>query len=274
MLAESTVKAIAEYIRIKPEDLQAAVGDEKEVSLEIPKLLVFVSSELEERDKKVHKKGYDDGKIAGEEIIIKSLKEKYNVEADGKDTDSFITAFKAKVIEETKVEPGQKIKDLEGMVATLKKNVEKAETEKQDLENNLRKTSVRTTALNSVQKEYLLSKADMLALMTASGYDIDEENGKVITRRHGDILRDQKTQDPLSFDIVFDEFAIEKGQVKTEPAPNLTGRCGKTTHKPPAVYANITEMQKAWEAEGKSTLGAEFMAKAQEYAKDNPDFFV
>ena len=259
---------------MKPEDLQAAIGDEKEVSFEIPKLLVFVASELDERDKKVQRKGYDEGKVAGEEILVKTMKEKYGVTTDGKDADSFVSAFKAKVIDETKVEPNQKIKDLEGIVSALRTNVDKTEAKNKDLENQLRKTSIRTDALNSIQKDYLLSKADMLSLMTTSGYDIDEENGKVVTRKHGEILRDQKTQDPLSFDVVFDEFAKEKGQIKIEqPAAPPQGRGGKSSTKPQSVYANFDEMQKAWEAEGKSTLGAEFMAKAQELAKDNPDFF-
>ena len=141
---------------------------------------------------------------------------------------------------------------------------------------NIEISSIQTSALNSVSKEYMLAKHDLLTLMNTGGYAIDEENGKIFVKKNGETIRDEKTQDPLPFDVVMDEFAKEKGLVKPDaapPAPTPTGRGGKSTTKPPAVFTTYKEMAAAFEAQGKSTYGHEFMTKAMEYSKDNPDFF-
>jgi hypothetical protein len=277
MLTKEKIKEMADYLHVSAEELTTAISEQNEVDIAIPDLSVYTNEELSTLKKNIEDQHYKNGFNAGSEVLVKDAKKKYGVESEGRDMDLFLEGYKKKVIEETKTEPNKKIQELESSNASLKATMARLEDEKSDLEKTHRKWKVQSNALNSIQKEYNLSKSDMMALMVSSGYEIDEdENGRVITKKQGNTVRDQKTQDPLSFDVVFEEFAKEKGQIKTEtttPPSPPRGRGGTSSKNPPAAYSSLKEMEADWKAQGKSTLGEEFMAKAQECSKNNPDFF-
>lgn len=278
MLAEDKIKAIADSIRVNPDDFMAALNDANVVDFAIPEIFVYNKEEMEALKKNIQEQHYKDGYKTGMEVLVKDAKKKLGIESDGKDMDLFLDEYKKKIIEETKTEPNKKIQELEGVNSSLKANLARIESEKEEIIRNLKRTELKTNALSSVQKDYLLSKSDIFALMSSAGFEIDDENGKVITKRYGETFRDAKTLDPLPFDVAFDEFAKEKGLLKAaasappqNPAPGRGGRT--TTGKPAAVYSTYREMEADWKAQGKNTLSQEFLAKAEEYAKNNPDFF-
>ena len=276
MLSAERIKAVEELLRVNFADFTAAINDEKEVEFELPELTGYTKEEVEALKKNVADQNYGNGLKTGSETVVKDAKKKYGVDFEGKDMDLFIDAFKKKVISENSMEPNKKIQELESVNAGLKASLSKAESEKDELVKSHHKLNLRTNALNSIKKEYNLPKSDMLTLMMASGYDIEDDNGKIVTKKHGETVRDSKTHDPMPFDVVFEEFAKEKGQIKPDAAvttPPVVGRGEKSTKTSPAAYATCKEFEAAWLAQGKSTNSAEFAAKATEYAKGNPDFF-
>jgi len=273
MLSQETIKKLAEYLRIKPEDLQTAISSDTEQAIDIPELTVFIKDELEKRDSNLKTKNYNEGKTAGAEMIIKSMKEENGIDIEGKEPKQFVEALKKKFIEEAKIEPDKKVQELTQMNENFKATIAKLEREKTESEANFKKMSLQSNILNGITKDYLLSKNDLFLLMQNSGYTFEEENGKIIAKKHGETLRDAKMQDPLNFDVVFDEFATEKGLVKQEQNPLPGGRGGASSKTLPAAFATLAEFKKSWEEQGKSTNSHEFATKAQEYAKNNPDFF-
>lgn len=275
MLSAEKIKAFEEAHRINYNDFVAAINDEKEVDFALPEVSIYTKDELDALKKNVTDQSYVSGLKAANDIAIKEAKKKYGLDFEGKDLDNLLDAHKRKIISETAVEPNKKIQELENVNTSLKASLARTESEMLELKNTTRKLKVSTNALNSIQKEYSLPKNDILSLMMLSGYDIDEDNGKIITTKNGETVRDTKTHDPMPFDAVFEEFAKEKGQIKAiAPEPTKpTGRGGVSSNTPPAAYGSLKEFEAAWVSQGKNIQGAEFAAKAQELAKNNPDFF-
>jgi hypothetical protein len=274
MLSAEKIKEFEDAHRINFNDFVGAINDEKEVDFGFPEISVYTKEELDALKKNISDQNYVNGLKAANDIAIKEAKKKYSLEFEGKDWDNLLEAHKRKIVSETAVEPNKKIQELETVNTSLKASLAKTESKVSELENTTRRLKVSTNALNSIQKEYNLPKNDILSLMMLSGYDIDEDNGKIITSKNGETVRDPKTHDPMPFDAVFEEFAKEKRQIKADaPPPAPKGRGDKSTNTPPAAYGTFKEFETAWIAQGKSVQSAEFAAKAQELSKNNPDFF-
>lgn len=270
MLSQEAIKKIAGIIKADPKVLEEAIKSEKETPVDIPELSVFTADELKTRDGNIEKTHYDNGRTAGVEMLIKDLKAKYGVELEGKDPEKFMNAFKSKIENDAKIQPDEKVKELSGTVTKLQDNIKTLQSEKEDLSKQLKNIGLTSKVLSSVEKEYLIGKSDMLSIMKSNGYSFEEEENKIVAKLNGNIIRDNMTQSPLSVDKVFDSYATEKKWIKE---PVRSGRGDGSSGGGKEIPSSLSEFEKQWKEDGKSTNSAEFLAKAQEYAKDNKDFF-
>ncbi|MDH6304618.1 ASC-1-like (ASCH) protein [Parabacteroides sp. PF5-5] len=272
MLSKENIDKIAGLIKVDPKTLEEAIKSEKETKVDIPDLSVFTQEDLKTRDQNIQKQHYDSGKAVGVEILVKELKEKHGIELEGKDPHKFIEALKAKIEKDANIKPDEKVNELSGVIEKLKVNVSTLQAENDTLKSDIRTKDMTSKALSMVTKDYLLSKNDMLSVMKLNGYSIEEENGSIVAKLNGEIVRDNMTQAPVSIDKVFDTYAAEKGWAKGTEDPRK-GRGSYSTKNNLGVPSSLSEFEKQWTGEGKSTNSAEYLAKAQEYAKDNKDFF-
>jgi hypothetical protein len=271
MLSEKTLQAIADKLKIKIDDLSSAVKSEQNVDLTIPEITVFTSDELTRHDENLKKENYEKAKTAGEEMLIKNLKDKTGVKIDGKDPDKFISSFKNQILEEAKIEPNKKIEELQGDIDKLKANLKIADDEKTNLTNQIKETSLQQKIISSSQKEAILPALDIYTLMKSKGYSFVEENGKINVSQNGNVLKDNKTLEPLSGIDIFDKFITDNNLEKTPQ--NHKGRGDSSTKTNTGNIIKLSELEAKYKEEGKSMQGAEFMAEAAKLAKENKDFF-
>ncbi|MDR1199988.1 MAG: hypothetical protein LBK94_13430 [Prevotellaceae bacterium] len=269
MLSEKTLQAIADRLKVKVDDLSSAVKSEQDVDLTIPELTVFTSDELKLHDENLKKSNYESAKTAGEEMLIKNLKEKTGIKIEGKDPDKFISALKNQILEEAKIEPSKKIEELQGDIDKLKANLKTAEEDKNSLKNQIVETSLQQKIFAGSQKEAILPAFDIYTLMKSKGYSFAEENGKITVSQFDKPLKDDKTLEPLSGIDIFDRFIEENSLAKQEGGK--TGRGNKSTQTTTGI-TKLSELEEKYKSEGKSVNGAEFMAEAAKLAKENKDF--
>jgi hypothetical protein len=184
-------------------------------------------------------------------------------------------AYRKKIQDEAKVEPSKKVQELESVISNLKANASAYEREKAELVGQFKREPIKSSIIMGLEKEYLLSRGDMLNLMISNGYEFDEDSGKTIVKLNGNILRDEKTQDPLPVSSVFESFATSKNLLKTETTPPpANGRGAGSTKKPVSSFNTLAEFQKHWESEGKSVNSSDFAAAALKYREEsgNPNF--
>jgi hypothetical protein len=270
MIGKNTIKTLAEKLKLKVEDIEAAIKDEKEVELNLPEITVFMADELKTRDENLKRTNYESGKQAGVEILVKDLKEKTGVTIEGKDPYKFVEALKTKTLEDAKIEPNAKIQEQENIITKLKNNLQTLENENKELSSQIKENTLKGQLFSGVSKDSILPLEDVYTLMKTKGYSFDEDKGKITVKRFGEMIRDEKTQDPRNGTDVLSEFLDENnltGQVDIE------GRGKSSTKTPTKTIKTISELKKKYQSEGKSLNGSEFMAEAQKLAKDNPDFF-
>lgn len=268
MLKKTDIDKIAELLKIDGTALNEAIRSEQETAIEIPDVSVFTADEIAARDS--NKKA--EGKTAGIEMLVKELKRTHGVEFEGKDPAKFIEAYTAKVLGEANVAPDKKLAEANTMIEALRGNLQKAEDERDAASAGLRSLGLRTKALSGVEGEFVLAKDKILNLMTAEGYSLDEDGGTVIFKQNGDIVRDAKTQNALPASDVLKAFAQTSGLIKEQP-DQPRGRGAGNSRASGATAGSLAELEERYKQEGKSTIGAEFIAEVKSLAKDNPDFF-
>lgn len=272
MLTQEAINKLASIIKVDAKTLSDAIGSESETTVEIPDLSAFTPEELERRDSNIKKENYDSGKVAGVEILVKELKEEHGIEIEGKDARKFLEAFRNKVIKDADIKPAEKDAETERIIAGLKSRNTELETENNTLNERIKINDIRSRAFSTITKDYSLSKEKILHLMSADGYELAEEGGLTVFRQNGNIVRDTKTQDPVTVDAVFDSYATANNLIKAEE-PLRKGRGTGSTRNNLSAPTTLSALKEQWEAEGKSVNSADFSARAIELAKDNPDFY-
>ena len=131
------------------------------------------------------------------------------------------------------------------------------------------KASAQRERIISGLPETNVSKQELFALMGANGYSFEERSGKTVVLHNGAEVRNKLTLDPMPSGAVIDEFVKSKSYLSGRGAPqqNSPQQTGTVT------FATFKAFEADWKAQGKSTNGAEFAAKAQKLAKNNPNFF-
>lgn len=267
MLNKDDITKIAAVLKMDSDTLAAAITSAEETAIEMPEVSVFTAAELKARDNNT----YAAGKTAGEDMLVKSVKEAHGLTVEGKDMNKVLDVFKANVLKAANIEPDKKLEEANRVAETLRANLTKAETERDGAVASMRSMGLQTKVLSSVEGEYLLPPTKVLNLMQSEGYAIDESDGAVVFKLHGEIVRDAKTQNPVLPGKVIADYATAQNLVK-EVTDAKKGRGSGNSGHGTGAPTKLSELIKQYEAEGKSIHSAEFSARATDLAKDNPEF--
>lgn len=270
-LKKETLQKIATLAKVKVEDLETAIKDEKEVDLTIQDKLTAFS---EEEVQTLKSNEYKSGKEAGVEMAVKDAREKLGLKFEGKTIDGLVEAATKKALDDAKVTPDEKVKELEGKVTTLQGTVKEYETKLAEKD-----TEVSGIKLNSELYKHIpqpgengpaLGADDVIQLMKLNGYEFKQENGAVVTYKGGKALTD-KISNNLPINDVVTGFLKEKKLIVEDGTPGGRGGGDKT---PAGKAGKLSELKKQFSDQGKSLLGEEFSQAVAQASKDNKDFVM
>lgn len=276
MLKEEIQKEIASLLKIDEKAFLEAIKSDKEAEITIPKgLQVFTAQELTTRDDNQKKLGYSDGKEAGLDIFIKEQKQKHGLDFEGKDPEKFVTSLKDRVLADAKVEPNAQLKEKEAMITKLQGTVQEYENKYKTLEQEKKEMAKKGKLTKVVPANLPFDADEVLMSMESRGYSFEEdEKGNIIPKKNGEVIRDDKTQNPLDHKAVINDYVVnERKWVKsTEEDPPKKGRGDGSDRRTAGVLSSMKAAKEEWQAQGKSINSADFKAFVDDAAKNNKEF--
>lgn len=267
MLKQETIQKIESLLKIK--GLAEAITSTEEVDLSIDdKLTAFTEEEVQT----LKSNSYKDGKKAGVEMEVDDLKKEMGLEFQGKTVKGLAEALKKKTLEDAKIEPNEKVKELEGKLTTAQKAVQELEGRIVEKENEVASTKVNTELYKYIpapkEDGPAIDQDDIIFKMKREGYEFKLEDGKVVPYKAGVKITDKVGNDLAPKDVV-EGFLKEKKLISAEPT--VPGGRGGGDKKPSGKAGSVSELKKDFEAQGKNVQGQEFAQAVQEAAKD-PEF--
>jgi hypothetical protein len=269
MLKQDTINKLAALAKVKPEDLTAAIKAEAETDVTIDeKLTVFSEDEVQA----LKSNSYKDGKKAGVEMEVDDIKKELGLEFTGKTVKGLIEAHKTHVIKEAKIEPGERVKELETKLSTIQETVKTYEKQLTEKSLEVESTKVKTDLYRYIpqpsEEGPALDQDDIINLMKNKGYEFKLEEGKTVAYKGGAKVIDNVGNNIAPKDVV--QGFLKESKLVASETPIVGGR-GGGDKKPPAKAGSVGELKKQFEVQGKSTLGQEFSSAFAEAAKD-PEF--
>lgn len=180
-----------------------------ELNVKAEDAVIYKKDDFEIFKKNLSDEEYKKGKSAGEEMLVKTLKEQTGIDVEGKKPDVFINAFKSKILEEAKVEPSKKIQELEADKTKLLENYKKLETDftgfktQVEQQETTRKKDSKflsfiTESVPANQKLVVDPDIAMMVMRTKAGIDVSfDDKGNPYLAKNGEMLKDSKTLQPI-----------------------------------------------------------------------------
>lgn len=269
-----TLQKLAALTKLKEEDIANAAKDEKEVDLAIPEGEVFSSADISARDENKKQEGITIGKEMGAKEVKKAagLDEK-----SSKDPAKIFENIKEKVLAEAKIPPSEQVAQLNEQITLLKKTLGEKDTEI-ETHKGVAITAARDRKLLSFfpsNRANVLSDDEYLTLIKAN-LQFEEKDNVLQVKKDGVLLRDPKTQDPLSAkDAIAGMFSERSGWLNGESGVGGLGRGGKDNQKPAGGFSKKSEVITYYESQGVTLTGADAKKITDEIAKcakDDPNF--
>lgn len=275
MLKKEDISKIAKLLKLDEATLNTALTATEETVLTIPELSVFTTDELTALTTNTKKIGYEEGRVIHNEMTAKTLKKEFGIDPDfSKDPIEVVRAIQEKVLKDAKVEPNQKITELNGVIETLKGNIAKFDTEKSEYEKKLSQVYLEKDLTAKLPKNLaeIIDHSTALNELKAN-YEFAVEDGKPVVKKGGQIVRDTKTQDPLPWETVITNHLKEKKWLSEEGGTQgRQGRAGGNDSGSGGVPLKLSELSESWTAEGKSIQSAEFTQAVLKAREANPSF--
>lgn len=264
---KADLEKLASILKIDASKFIADYESAEEKDIVIPDGSYFTPDELTARDAQQKadgkREGISEGRDAGKEIAVKDLKKAFGVEFDGKDFTKLTDAVKAQF---AKGDEG-----LKDQVKLLQQNLADRDSEIGSLKNAAESARQDAGLLAMLPKDRLSTIADSeyLTLMKAA-LKFEQQDGKTVVSKDGQILRDQKTTNPLAAsEAVNAYFAERKWIAEQQQLP--VGRGGKSVTSA-GKSMKMSEAVADWESQGKNVASAEFNAHVKELAASNDQF--
>ncbi len=260
-IKKETLELVEKLLKIKTGSLVAAQADTAEVDVPIDDKLSVLS---EEELTTVKGNSYKDGKKAGVEMEVDSIKKELNLDFTGKTVKGLADAVAKKAVDDAKIEPDKKVTELTQKLATVQQTATDLQTKLAEKEGEL--TSVKTlgTLTKDIPANLSLPANKVLLLMKEDGYEYKTEDGKIVWYKDGKALTDKLGNNMPTKDVTTEYATANK--LLTEAAPK--GGRGKGDESGPAgVFTKLSEIKAKYTAEGKSMLGDEFRQAVAEASK-------
>jgi hypothetical protein len=261
-----TLQKLAAITKLKEEDISNAAKDEKEIDLAVPEGELFSTADLTARDENKKQEGITIGKEMGAKEVKKAagLDEK-----SSKDPAKIFENIKEKVLAEAKIPPSEQVTQLNEQISLLKKTLGEKDMEIES-HKGVAVTAARDRKLLSffpTNRANVLSDDEYLTLIKAN-LNFEEKDGVLQVKKDGVLLRDPKTQDPLTAkDAITGIFSERSGWLNGETGAGGLGRGGKDNQKPAGGFSKKSEVIAYYENQGVTLTGADAKKITDEIAK-------
>lgn len=272
MLKKETIDKI-KGIGFDVDKLIAAIKEEKETDYEVPDIVPMTQAQIDARDTVKIGEGKTAGEAAAREIFVKEVGTKLNLTLKGTRIGDLVTEVQ-KGLNATSDDKVKTLQDQVAALATDKENLSKELTgEKSKTSNTLFQFEL-ISHLPTTRGKNL--RDDERILMLTRDITFEDQGGKRVAKRNGDILKDPKTHAPLPVPDVVKMYASERGWDKETIPGKEGGRGGGSDGTGGGGNASkkYSEVKEQWVKENpdKNPLSSEFTDYVNKIATDNKDF--
>jgi hypothetical protein len=205
-MAIVNLKELEGSLNLKEGTLKSAFESETEETIDISTLSIRTIEDDETRTANLKTEYH----TAGREIAIKTAREDYGLDFQGKNMENLMSAIKTKVLAEANVEPSAKIKELTADNEKLKSNIEGLQTEVNDgkilFAKQKTQSSIASMIDGAIQGDLTISKDDA-ALLFKNKFGTElNEGGKLLISQNGEVMKNTTTLDPVGITDVMTDF--------------------------------------------------------------------
>lgn len=271
MALKAEAKEKLKTMGIDVDALIAAVTAATEVDYIVPEGLIVKQSDLELRDANKlaegKRAGMTEGEAQGKELAAKAIKKKFGIEDPTKEIDKVVDLVNAKVATGDtglKEQVALLLNDKEQLTAKVAEVQSKAEAASFDTQLITMFPANRTADLNDGERLTLVKSA----------LSFETVDGKRVTKRNGEILRDPTTQNPIEPAKAITDYFNERKWIGGAPGGGGRGGVDNPGGSATGSPKKYSEAESQWVAEnpGKSANTVEFHAYLDTVAKENKDF--
>lgn len=206
------IEAVETALGLQPGEFKTMYESADEKELPVADYSIEKKSDLDTRIKNLEKAKYDEGKIAGDEIVKKDFAKAFGIDISGEkskkaNVDFFKTEISTKILADAKIEPSKKIAELEadkqkalGMVGEWETKYTGLESSFKERENSYKVSeAIKSKLPASVKTKIPLS--DMATLYGLKrNPKMDAEGRIVIHGEDGQVMKNEKTLSPLTIE--------------------------------------------------------------------------
>lgn len=270
-LNQKVIGALASSLGIDVEVLTKAVssadGSAEETEFKTPEGKFYTETQLETIKDNHGKRRYDAGKLAGEEILLKDLSDTNGIDVT-KDKETFINSFKAKILEEAKVEPNEKIKELTESMENLRTKLTEKDGELNQIKQEKEKTQSRYEMVSTIPDlpESLGLTKDEVVDLFERAYESKEDG----IYKNGQLLKDD-LENPIDRSTAVNQFLEERGWLVEDPKGRGGGaqQGGKKTST--STFSSMEEYESHIKEKGLHVGSEEAKAILSKALEANPE---
>lgn len=280
MLSKETIEKFSTLLGVDKTKLENALTSDDEVEIQPTVEKTFTADQFESLQTNLKTSSYNEGKTAGQEMLIKQLKTDNELEFEGKSVDAFLDAYKTKVLTDADKHPSAKIKELNQTIEQFKTQVI---PEKDQAINQLKSTIKQQKVMNQVSK-YVpqnlpesITRDDALTLITNRlSFDYDDDGNEVV-KRDGQVLKNDLLE-PIGYKSAIEQFVAEKKWTVKPDGRGGSGNEGKDKGTPSDYKAirSMSDMNAYFEKEGinpASSKARNMMREAEASAREAKEEF-
>lgn len=257
-MAIKNINEVEKALGLKDGEFKTLYDDKEEKELPLADFEIVKKADLNTRIENIKKSAQE----AHTDITAKQIKQKYDLEVEGKDLEKIFDAYKTKIISEQKVPDDEKVKELQSDFSKMKLNYETEKKRADDMEATFaqkeKRSKINDAVLKKIPADTIIDREKVLTIFhTEFESDIDDK-GKVIFKKNGELLKNPSTLDPQTIDDVMTGFITPYAK------PISGGAGGKDnpgTAKPGGYEAFVAEMDKAGKKEGTKPFVDEMKAR-------------
>lgn len=242
-LNKELISNIASVFGITAEDLTAKITSDKPEELKLAGQL-FTEEELKSRDSGK----YNEGKQAQEEMLVKQAKKDLGYDFEGKSFNHLLTYHEEQLKTKYSKNSNERVTELEKDINKLKdaytNEIDGYKSQINELSGKYKSQSTKNYLLSLMPKDTVL-KPEALITLFKSEFELDEDNGSVVVKKNGEVLKNDKTTSPLDPKGVFNDWLVKEKYITTPQ-----GRGGENEFGNKGFKGNsISEFQKQWQKE-------------------------
>lgn len=252
---------------IAPEKFIELLKDEKEYEVSIDPIMLLNDTQLNELKANIGKEKYEEGKVAGSEMTAKEFKRIFGVEKEGKSPETVAKYIQDKILNDAKIEPEKKVKELSESLESLQKKYEtdlgQYKQTVEGLSKTIQQKEIDFYIQSNIPQLNGIKPNHAMLIYKAERQFHKDENGNLNILVGGKLLKDNMEK-PVDFVTDFTTFAKQNNWLG-EP-----GRGGGNSYGGGSEFKTIQDVMKYMEKQKidpTSSEGLEIIKKFEQSQK-------